>query len=226
MTMRDRLASLGCYGRTMTGCFGFVAAVVVVLCLVLPPLFRHQKGNYDLYVAVGEGDAARVRTLLNRGADPNDASKGDPKLHTEAYRGIPFKGWDTPLILAVETGNAEVARLLLDKGADVRGTKRHGGTFGDKRPGPTPLAAAVDGGDPALVRLLLERGADANDTGETQQPVVCEAAEAGRTEIVRLLLAHGANPNATGYKGRSALWLAEKAGHTEAAEALRTAGAR
>ena len=59
----------------------------------------------------------------------------------------------TPLMVAAYNGNADLAKFLVDKGADVNAkTKR----------GSTPLMAAVQSGNKEMVKFLLEKGADAN----------------------------------------------------------------
>ncbi|HKQ99962.1 MAG TPA: ankyrin repeat domain-containing protein [Pyrinomonadaceae bacterium] len=80
----------------------------------------------------------QVRMLLAQGANPN---MGD-RLHGKS-----------PLHLAVGYGREDLARLLLDGGADP--------DFRDHA-NETPLHVAVKEGAVKLVRLLVERGADVN----------------------------------------------------------------
>ena len=92
----------------------------------------------------------------------------------------------TPLMAAAKrNGNADLVRLLLEKGADV------------KTPGDTTLIQAAQSGDVDIMRLLIENGANVNCVspriGETP---LYHAAASGNVEAVRLLLAKGANPNA------------------------------
>ena len=62
-----------------------------------------------------------------------------------------------PLHWAARNGHEEVARLLLDWGADVSTAKSNG---------KTPLIWAVKNGHETVARLLVDRGADAS-TAET-----------------------------------------------------------
>jgi hypothetical protein len=113
--------------------------------------------------AVIEGDAARVRELLRKGANVN-AKHGDYD--------------STPLHVAALWGHAEVARLLLDHGADVNSRSKDGWT-------PLHYAAAFGYAD--VARLLLERGADPSikdDKGRTPLDV---ARERGYEEVVRVI---------------------------------------
>ena len=86
-------------------------------------------------ISAHRGALGATRALLEAGADPN----------TVAPHSLM-----TPLIRTAEGGHAEVARLLLAKGADVNA--QAAGHF-------TALTAAVDYADPELVSLLLEAGA-------------------------------------------------------------------
>jgi ankyrin repeat protein len=116
------------------------------------------------------GDAIKSRMLIEHGADVN--------VRTQQGR--------TPLMVAVKrNGNADLVRLLLEKGADTKTT------------GDTTLVAAAQSGDVEIIRLLTEKGANVNSIaprlGETP---LHYAAASGSVEAVRLLLAKGANPNA------------------------------
>lgn len=63
----------------------------------------------------------------------------------------------TPLLAAARAGRVELARLLIDRGADIdlAYPSDH-----DTLPGATPLIIAAMHGHLELVRLLLQRGAD------------------------------------------------------------------
>ncbi len=115
------------------------------------------------------GDAVKSRLLIEHGADVN--------IRTEQGR--------TPLMAAAKrNGNADLVRLLLQKGADV------------KAPGDATLITAGQSGDIEIMRLLIEAGANVNCVsprlGETP---LMYAAASDNVEAVRLLLAKGANPN-------------------------------
>jgi hypothetical protein len=222
---------LGCYGSVGTGCLagclGVAALGVLLLTVVVPAVNRYQRGNFDLYRAIAAGDSARVAQLLAGGADPNDASLGNPRWTRGEWAGPTPDTWHTPLIFAVDARRADLVRLLLAHGADVRRTKGSHGRVLDRYPGGTALYAAVGAGDAALVELLLARGADANDrTMGTRWPVLCDAAGAGHARIVGALLARGADPDARCYRDVPAAVVARRAGHAAVAAQLRRAGAR
>src|SRR5207248_7969224 len=85
---------------------------------------------------------------------------------------------ETPLMRASARGFADVARALLDAGADVNAQR------GD---GFTPLVLAVFFGHEEVVRLLLERGADAGAATRLGTTAESWAAARGFAEISRLL---------------------------------------
>lgn len=98
----------------------------------------------SLWQAVEEGDEVGVRRLLNE--EGKDAEEK-------------YQGW-SPLMKAAEEGHAEIAKLLLDKGADMEVTNRKGRgalsfaaapSMNGKVKRPTPTET---------LKLLLERGAD------------------------------------------------------------------
>ena len=102
--------------------------------------------------AYGGPSPAIARVLLDHGADVNAVSRN---------------GY-TPLYAAIESGNLELIRLYLDRGADVQGGVE------DRWSGITPLRYASGAGpqepNPAVVELLLEYGADPTE------PLACRTA--------------------------------------------------
>ena len=156
--------------------------------------------------AVRQGDVDEVRSLLNDGADPNEAQgDGLTALHVAAQEGhveivrllldagatVDAKsriGDYTPLHLANQGAHTSVARALVEAGADVSAPTSTSGVTA------LHLAAQVVGGQGA-VKMLLESGApvDATEAQAGQTPLMFAAA-AGRTAAVRELLRHGADP--------------------------------
>ena len=138
----------------------------------------------------------------------------------------------TPLSRAAEAGDIEVARALLDKGADPNINDMGLTPFllaagvGPGNRGGTGLAAQGSAGGAAsmaLMDLLLQHGANINAqvTGTTtysmrvsRAPSANEgksalhvAAQAGRTDMVRYLLEKGANPELIDAEGHKAIDL-------------------
>lgn len=177
--------------------------------------------------AIKAGDAARVGALLD--ADPTLASIAENDI--------------TPLLLAIYHGKADIARLLVDRGAPV--SFGEACALGDESRVKDLLAAdprvlherTADGypaagmaiffGHGPLARWLIERGADVNAAAENTQRVapVHAAAAACDRETMRLLLERGADPNARQQMDYTPLHGAASRGDIEMARLLLAHGA-
>jgi ankyrin repeat protein len=124
-------------------------AVLLGIAIVIgsPVLFP---GNSRLYEAIDRGDEAAVAALLQGGANPDSRSSGmadqDPPLERHQW---------PPLLHAVRRGQAGIALLLLEAGADPNAVHRDG---------ETALMAAAEQGMTRVVAALLERGAEVGAT--------------------------------------------------------------
>lgn len=108
-----------------------------------------------LYRAAFYNDIDKVVSLIKRGADVNAKNKA----RSQRYRNIEIpERLETPLFAAVDSGTAEMVRVLLDNGAKVN-------VYAPLR--GTPLNLAVGNGNPEIVRMLIDRGADVNAKVET-----------------------------------------------------------
>jgi uncharacterized protein len=112
--------------------------------------------------AAGEGDAARVRSLLAAGAEVNAAAEGG----------------ETALMRASAKGHLDVVEVLLDAGGDVHAKSENGFT---------PLFMAVFFGHVEVVRVLLARGSDPSAPTRVNTTAEHWARSWGSAEIVRLL---------------------------------------
>lgn len=150
--------------------------------------------------ALGSGTAL-VRLLSSGGArlDPNGGLRGAPWLYMATIR-----------------PNLDMARYLLDLGADPNGA----GTGGI-----TPLWNAASRGHLDAVLLLLDRGAGVDRRGADGSVPIRVATERGHAQVVRALLERGAD---RGYvdtaTGRNLLHTATVVGHLDIVEALVVAG--
>jgi ankyrin repeat protein len=187
----------------------------------------------NLHEACEQGDLEMVVQLLDAGASPN----------VKAY------GF-TPLHAASACGAAEIASLLLERGAEIEALTDAG---------VTPLMFAITENYPELVKLLLEHNArpDASmpggwtgvhmSAGEGHGAVLKLLLAAGapvdapddtgltplhhavrnqHTAIVSILLDAGADPNRLSVAGESALDMAEATGHEDLPTLLESHGAQ
>jgi ankyrin repeat protein len=130
-----------------------------------------QIARYDFRTAVVLGDAARVGAMLGR--DPALATRLDAQTGWTTLHLASSSRWHR-MDPGRAAGLTEVARLLLDAGADP-GIKAGGGR--------SPLFCSAAQDNPAITRLLLERGARPED-----DHILYLAAFADDHECLRLLL--------------------------------------
>jgi ankyrin repeat protein len=122
----------------------------------------------------------------------------------------------TPVGLAVFFRHDQLARDLIERGADFRAHARNQANV-------APIHAAVAQNNLEMVRLLLERGVDPNDPQQAGLTPLHGAAAGGNREIASLLLEHGAMPGARAQDGKTAAEIAAERGHSAVAEWLATA---
>lgn len=170
----------------------WILGVSCVLLLLLVPARAS-----DLTDLAKGGDLAAVAGALDSGADVNEID------------GV------TALYVAVEAGNIELTKLLIDRGADVNLPVKF------KR---TPLYAAAFGGFPDLVKLLLDSGADPMQLAKSQT-VLHVAADNGCLQCAIHLVEAGADVNALTVNGIPPVHFAVRNGHDDVAAYLRDHGA-
>jgi ankyrin repeat protein len=120
-----------------------------------------------LHLAISMKDEAKVRSLIEGGADVNK----------QTPRGT------TPLNRAVGKGLKDIAELLIEHDADVNASHFWGWT---------PLHSAAEEGYKDLVELLITKGANINARDGDGVTPLWYAEKNNRTEIVDLLRKHGA----------------------------------
>jgi ankyrin repeat protein len=172
-------------------------------------------GTTALMWAVSEGHADAARLLIGAGADVNArsnyvaaangrgfegrtpvANRTDPKAEEFA------SGWLTPLTLAAREGDVEMARILVNAGADVNAAA------GD---GKTALALAIFNGNYEVASFLVDSKADVNKADAQRFTPLFWVVDRRNMEtapnfpwmvtadpmpLIRKLLDAGANPNA------------------------------
>ena len=140
-----------------------------------------------LVLAIETGDADMVKMLLD-----HDATQGIDqaiisaifnknteiiKILSERDAQVDEVDW-SPLVEAVEKGDADIVELLLEHGA--------------KQGIDWAMTNAILSKNADIIKILSERGAQVDEMDWSDQPPLVEAVERGDANIVKLLLEHGA----------------------------------
>lgn len=166
----------------------------------------------------GKSDVARL--LVDRGAPVSCAEAcalGDlalvQRLVDEDASVVHQRTPDghVPLGLAIFFRHPEIARLLIERGADVN-------AHADNAQRVAPVHAAAAACDHATMRLLLERGADANARQQLDFTPMHGAASRGDVAMAKLLLELGAEKNPKAADGQTPADAARSHGHEDFAK--------
>jgi uncharacterized protein len=135
--------------------------------------------------AAAQNDAARVRSLVAGGGNPNQA---DDQLHTALH-------------YAAMNGNLTIIAILIKASAKLDAKDKLGNT---------PLHLAADRNQVEAVKLLLDVGVPIDPENKNGMTPLMIGANRGNIEIVQALLAKGASITKTDFTGRDAAgWAAE-----------------
>lgn len=152
----------------------------------------------NVFEAAAVGEAGRVGALLDADAALLNAVSPD--------------GF-SPLGLAAFFGRTEVARLALERGADVNAVSANAMQV-------RPLHSAVAGNHETLARELVAAGADVNAEQQDGFTPLMGAAQNGNAALVSFLLSCGAQADAKADDGRTAESVAAEEGHVDVLAAL------
>ncbi|KAL3462774.1 ankyrin repeat-containing domain protein [Aspergillus heterothallicus] len=162
-----------------------------------------------LQVAIERNDLDWIRILLSHGADLNAPEEDWPRR--------------SPLATAAYFGHYEIARTLLDLGADVDGSTDS--TWSEN----TPLGIAMIRKHHEIANLLLQHGANINAAAASsyRATILQEAIGSRNFELTQHLLKLGADVNAPPAEsgGKSALQEACRMGDLKLVNLLVCAGA-
>ncbi len=153
-------------------------------------------------VAIEKGDLEAVQALVQSG------SKADTLIEYGEHK-------ITPLMKACWDGEMDIAKYLLDQGANVNAADDQGAT---------PLSNAVSRDRPEFVQLLIDHGAKVNIKDVREFTPTTQAAAAGNVEIVKILAKAGADLTAE-TMGLTPLMFAVSAGKEEMVRTLVELGA-
>jgi hypothetical protein len=199
----------------------------LVWCVVAVGFSCALAGSYDdFFVAIKRDDPGTIRSLLQRGFDPNTPS---PERLDGLYMALrdgslkaaqvlaewPKTNIDTrtlqdesPLMMACLRGHTELARKLIERGADVNKT------------GWTPLHYAATKGHLDIMRMLLDESAYIDAGSPNGTTPLMMAAMYGTPAAVKLLLDEGADPTLKNQLGLTALDFANRGNRKDSAELI------
>jgi ankyrin repeat protein len=152
----------------------------------------------DLFQPLRQGDIAKVKAAINKGADANSRNADGATL----------------LMQTALYGSAADVEFLLAHGADVNGSNKTG---------HTALMRAIP--DLAKVKLLVDHGADVNASAEGTTALLIAAGLPAAEEVVRYLIRNGADLKAVNGIGLDAVMTAAGEGASGNLKILLDAGA-
>jgi hypothetical protein len=132
------------------------------------------------------------------------------QVHSDAVR----EGGSTALMFAAYVGAEELARDLIERGADLEAADADGFTA---------VMYAANAGEVGVVSMLIEAGADLDRADRQGSTPLMFAAQHGSFTIVRRLLAGGADARRRGQHGMCASDFAREGGHDKVAAVLLSA---
>ena len=219
------------------------------------PNAANDLGATPLWIASSSGNTAIVARLLQAGAEPNLAlASGETPVMSAARSGsvqtvrdLLVRGANvnakersrsqTALMWAVEQNHADVARVLLEGGADVHarsavwyqlentgGNTSKVGHFEMAHGGSTPILIAARQSGPEVAQVLLDAGANVNDATAVGTSALVIAAHSDNGKFAEYLLSRGAEVDAAG-AGYTALHAAVLRGNVELVKSLLDCGA-
>jgi len=166
--------------------------------------------NQELVKAVNNGELAKVKQLIEKGADVNVVTNDR------------FLGAVPVLMVATRRGHMDIVQFLVENGADVNAR-----TTGDVE-GGTALMIASASGHLDIVKFLVENGADVNAVvtadeaeGGTATALMI-ASQEGHFDIVKFLAEKGADVKATNREGKTTKDYAIKSANRQVTDYIET----
>ena len=182
----------------------------------------------DFFVAIKRDDPGTIKTLLQRGFDPDTP---DPRGQTGLFLALREPSlkvaqvlidWpkttvesrndkdESPLMIAAINGQLDICQKLITRGADVNKT------------GWTPLHYAATRGHLDVINLLIDNYAYIDAESPNKTTPLMMAASYANLETVQLLLDQGADPTLKNMQNLTAIDFAQRSGKTDVAEAIAT----
>ncbi|MGI4777376.1 MAG: ankyrin repeat domain-containing protein [Janthinobacterium lividum] len=203
---------------------------LVYLVAVVASLSANADSFSDFFRAVRSDNASGVKSLLQRGFDPNtrdekgqtglllalrepsprviDVLLASPKTNVEARN----ESDESPLMLAAIRGQRDLVQKLLARDADIN------------KPGWTPLhyaaSSTATSGQVEIMKLLLDKYAFIDAQSPNGTTPLMMAAMYGSTASVKLLLDEGADTAMKNQQGMTAMDFAKRGNRPDAIQLL------
>ncbi|XP_045568937.1 uncharacterized protein isoform X1 [Salmo salar] len=189
-----------------------------------------------LHLAVITHQAQLVGALLRAGADPGALDRnGQTAVHLCCEHGqqaclsvvlshpsiltcLEVRNYEglTPLHLAVQGGDKELVRMLLDAGADINAMQ-------DIKSGHSPLIHAVENHNMDMVHFLIENDCNVNVQSYSGNTALHSACGRGQVDTARLLLKNRADSSVKNYHNDTPAMVAK---NKKVTDVLRGKGSR
>lgn len=161
-----------------------------------------------LYLAVCAGQTETVKEILT--CLKNENKSYFSFFSTDTVNSLYGDNHGSLLYHAVQTGNIDIVKALLDYGVDP--------TICDCN-GVSPLLLACTLNQVAMAKMLINHSTINLKTKDSCTPLFM-AAQNGQANLVLELLLQGANPNICDVNGASPLYIAAQGGHIDVVEEL------
>lgn len=136
--------------------------------------------QHDIFEIARKGTVAELTAAL--------------KSNPEGVKAVNADGYSL-LTLATYRGNNEVAKYLIENGADINGTSNYG----------TPLMAAVVKGNSEIVKVLLAHNANTDVADLSGNTALIYAANLKKYDIAEMLVRANARIDLKDIRGNSAM---------------------
>lgn len=205
----------------------FMGMLAAMAMTALMPSMAYAGAYEDFFKSVKLDDAVEIKSLLQRGLDPNliEPERGDTGLILALREGsmqvfnvllrarginpeATARNGDTALMIAAYKGNKPAVEALLAKGVEVN------------RPGWTALHYAATAGNNEIVQLLLDKSAYIDAESPNKTTPIMMAARGGHIFTVKLLLDEGADATLKNNIGMTAIDFARQAEHQDIVDGL------
>ena len=172
--------------------------ILVIVLVALPLILAATKE--DIVEAAKNGDFQTVKTILDK--DPSKLNVTDEEKYTSLHWACIRAHWD-------------IARYLINKGADLNVVGGDGGT---------PINWAVHHDSVEIIKLMVNKGAKLNIRNQWGMTELHTAIWRGNINVVEYLLDQGSDPAIKTNEGWTAMHYAYRSGHDNVIGMLKKRG--